>query len=176
MQFERAAIITRRIVVATTLAALAGCATDQHKGPAVTGSDVAPVLDTSEERSACIGATAHYETCTYGIAVLGPELAPKVIVSRRMASMNDDGQPVWEEQDRLPAPALPANGSLELGSCRQQGTADDTIVALLPPHDETSPEFIGAVGWAYRVDLPAGRFKALDAAAIDCINSAIGAD
>jgi hypothetical protein len=156
------------------LAVLAGCAT-QPIEPAAAPAD-APILDTSEERGACIGATARYETCTYAIAVFGPEAAPKLLVSRRMASTQDDGQPVWEELDRLQAPALPPGGSLELSSCRLQGTPDDTVVALLPNHDAASPEHIAAAGWAYRIELPSGRFAALDAGAVDCINNAIDAD
>lgn len=162
--------------LAVLLATLAGCTTqpiDQSPSPQ---QPAAPILDTSEERSACIGATANFETCTYSIAVLGPEATPKFIVSRRLAEMSTDGQPVWAEQDRLPAPALLPGGSLELSSCRLRGAADDTIVALLPLHDETAPEHIAAAGWAYRVELPSGRFQALDAAAVDCVNSAIGAD
>lgn len=155
-------------------AILAGCATQPASPPQARTE--APILDTSDERGACIGATAKYDTCNYAIAVFGPEAAPKLIVSRKMASMQDDGQPVWEELDRLQAPALPPGGSLELSSCRLQGVEDDTIVALLPIHDANSPEHIVAANWAYRVDLPSGRFDALDAAAVDCVNNAIDAD
>jgi hypothetical protein len=162
--------------LAALLATLAACTTPPIEKSNPAPSTEAPILDTSEERSACIGATAKFETCTYSIAVFGPEIAPKVIVSRKLSEMSTDGQPVWEEQDRLPAPALVPGGSLELSSCRLHGVADDTVVALLPPHDENAPDHIAAAGWAYRVELPSGRFQVLDAAAVDCVNNTIGAE
>jgi hypothetical protein len=166
----------RNAALVAMLAALAGCA-NQPAGTATTpASDAAPILDTSEERGACIGATAQYETCSYAIAVFGPEAAPTLIVSRKLARMNADGQPEWQELDRLHAPSLPRGGSLEFGACRYRAAPDDTVLALLPPYDETSPEHIVAAGWAYRIDLPSGHFVALDAASVDCSNGTIGAD
>lgn len=172
----RTEAVTGRIVIATLLAVLAGCGTQSTRDTEPAESDIAPILDTSDERGACIGATAQYETCTYAIAVFGPEATPRLIVSRKLESTKADGQPVWHEQDRLNAPALPPGGALEFSTCRQNGTPDDTIVALLPIHDETSPEYIKAAGWAYRIELPSGRFNTVDAASIDCINNATGAE
>ena len=174
MQFsERAGIAA---IVATALAVLAGCATEQAGNTNVPTPDVAPILDTSEERGACIGATAKYETCAYAIAVIGPEDQPRMILSRKEAGMSEDGQAQWQELDRLDAPAVPRGGSLVFGICRDRGAQDDTILALLPVHDDTAPEFIAAANWAYRVELPSGRFVALDARGVDCTNTAIGAD
>lgn len=163
-------------IAAALLAALGGCANRPMDDASTAKPETAPVLDTSEERGACIGATAHYETCTYSITVFGPYETPVAIVSRKLAAMKSDGQPEWQELDRLDAPAVPRGGALEFGACRNQGAEDDTIVALLPPYDATAPEHIAAAGWAYRIDLPSGRFMALDAAAVDCINTTIGAD
>jgi hypothetical protein len=157
------------------LTALAGCSS-QPAVETAAQQPPPPAIDPGDERGACIGATARYETCAYSIAVFGPEDAPRSIVSRKLASTSDDGQVVWEELDRLQPPALPRGTTLEFGSCRHGQAADDTILAVVPPHDETSPEYIGAAGWAYRVELPSGHFAALDAGAVDCFNSAIGAD
>lgn len=157
------------------LAALAGCSS-QSAVETAAPQPAPPAIDPGDERGACIGATAGYETCAYSIAVFGPEDAPRSIVSRKLASTSDDGQVVWEELDRLQPPVLPRGTTLEFGSCRYGRAVDDTVLAVVPPHDETSLEYIGAAGWAYRVELPSGHFAALDAAAVDCFNSAIGAD
>jgi len=50
------------------------------------------------------------------------------------------------------------------------------VVALVPPHDPESPEYIKAAGWAFKVGLPSGKFQELDAEKIDCVNTAIDAD
>jgi hypothetical protein len=166
----------RGAALVALLAALAGCATQPTGTTTAPPPTEAPPLDTSEERGACIGATAHYETCTYGIAVIGPPGRPRMIVSQKMVGTRPDGQPEWQELDHLDAPTVPVNGSVEFGSCRYQGAVDDTIVALLPFFDDTSPEYIAAAGWAYRIDLPSGHFAALDATAVDCVNTTIGVD
>ena len=164
-------------VILTLLSAiLAGCSAQPAVDSAAVPAPLPPPIDPGDERGACIGATARYETCAYAIAIFGPEGAPSSIVSRKLASTSDDGQAVWEELDRLQPPVIPRGATLEFGSCRYGQAVDDTVLAVVPPHDDTAPEYIAATGWAYRVELPSGHFTVLDAAAVDCFNSTIGAD
>ncbi|HSB96058.1 MAG TPA: hypothetical protein VLC91_06405 [Spongiibacteraceae bacterium] len=162
----------RKYFIATALL-LCGCAAQQKvESPPTPAAAAAEVND---QQGACIGG-ASYELCSFAVNVVEKNLIPIAFVSKKSLGDGPDGNPTWEILDEIALPSNMAGRFIQYASCRYSGESDDTVVALVPPHDSEAPEYIKAADWAFKVALPSGKFQELDSAKVDCINTAIGAE
>lgn len=168
----------RRIILLAMLTAVAGCATQQKPDSAPVSND--PHNDaagTDNGRGICIGGKLVEDSCAFAIGLLDDEHEePVTLLSRTLIDYDKDGHPRWKTSDKLAVPRDNDNLHLEVGSCRFRNEPDQSVVALVPTYDQNSPAWIRARDWAYRVELPAGKFVQLEAGQVDCANTAIDAD
>lgn len=153
------------------LAMLAGCTMQPRPG----GEAESGGIDNG--RGACIGDAQGEDICAFAIGILEDKKEqPVAVLVRELVDYDESDHPNWRVRDRVAVPRERRDLHLEQGSCRLDGTADATIVALVPFYDERGAEWIGAQEWAYRVELPSARFVQLEPARVDCHNAAIEAD
>jgi len=166
----------RPLILLTMAMVVAGCATRQPSAvPSVAGQPEVSGIDNG--RGICIGGKLAEDSCAFAIGLLDDEHdEPVTLLSRTLIGYDEGGHPRWKTKDRLAIPRDNNNVHLEVGSCRFRGEPDQSVVALVPTYDQNSPEWIRARNWAYKVELPAGKFAQLDAAQVDCTNTAIDAD
>jgi hypothetical protein len=128
-------------------------------------------------RGACIGQNYAVETCSFAISLIDDKnLAPIILLSQESSGHDPAGSPLWKIKDTLPVPQATKGIHLEYISCRYDKKSDDTVVALVTDYDAKDSDWIRAVDWAYRIDLPSGKFLKIDSEKVDCANTAIGAD
>lgn len=157
--------------------ALVGCTAHRQQGDTGAPGPVAAEAGVDNGRGACIGGRQASDSCAFAIGVLDDaKEEPVALLSRKLIDYDDSGQPNWDVQDRVPVPRDHKGLHLEQSSCRFDGTEDETVVALVPAFDEHGPEWVRAQDWAYKVQLPSGKFQSLEPGKVDCRNTAIGAD
>lgn len=128
-------------------------------------------------RGVCIFKSENYEKlCSYSVSIFERNSTPQLVVSLKKITREADGHPTWKIIDTVALPRYLAGKIIESGICRYNEKADDSIVAVVDSYGENSPEYIRAQGWAYKVDESSGKFMKINADAVDCINTAIGAD
>jgi hypothetical protein len=157
----------RYLILVTLL--LCGCAAQQK------AEKPSHSAEASDQQGACIGG-ASYELCSFAVNVLEKNSTPIAFVSKRALGDDADGKPIWGILDEVSLPSNLAGRFIQYASCRYNGESDDSVVALVPPHDSEAPEYIKAAGWAFKVALPSGKFQELDFQKVDCVNTAIDAD
>lgn len=160
------------------LAALSGCTTQQPTPQTIIAPR--PAVDDGgidNGRGACIGGKLAADTCAFAIGVLDDEKEqPVALLSRKLIDYDESGRPNWDVQDRLAVPRDRSDLHLEQSSCRFDGGEDETVVAMVPLYDEHGPEWVRAQDWAYKVQLPSGKFMKLEPSKVDCHNTAVEAD
>lgn len=158
------------------LAMLGGC-TLQSPRPEDAQAVAAAAAGIDNGRGACIGGAQGADSCAFAIGILDDDKEqPVAVLSRELIDYDDSGHPNWKVKDRIAVPRTRGDLHLEQSSCRFDGAADETIVALVPAYDERGAEWIGAQEWAYRVQLPAGKFVRLAPEKVDCRNTAAEAE
>ncbi len=142
------------------------------------GSIVPPYpVNTNAIGGSCIGVSENYSPCGFAIGILENEKSEPIgILSEKMADPRETKNHHWIVLDFIALPSSDKKTHLEFSTCSINGQSDETIVAIVPNYDESSPEHIKARGWAYRIGLPSGKFISIDPAIVSCINTAIGAD
>lgn len=125
----------------------------------------------------CMTLTAGYEhVCDYSVGVLAAgsgdaEARPDIryLVAGRMAG-REGSQARWLITDAVLYPKASDTYHLQIGSCRLNGHEDARVIAIV--RGESEGELLTDVLWARRLDLPAGKFEAVDPKTVDCINEA----
>lgn len=159
------------------LATVAGCTTQQTDRQVPAADRAADGGGIDNGRGLCIAGKQAEDTCAFAIGLLEDDKEqPVALLSRELIDYDTGGHPNWRVKDRLAVPRDNRNVHLEVGSCRLDGTPDQTVVAMVPGYDQSGPEWIRASDWAYRVQLPSGKFLRMAPARIDCANTAIDAD
>lgn len=119
----------------------------------------------------------HARVCDYSVGVLASrpaddaqEPVSRFVIAGKMAGRDGD-RARWEITDALPYPGGKRGYYLQFGTCRVNGQDDPRVAAIVRQNDGAQ-EWLKDIAWAGRLELPAGRFTALDVKAVDCINEA----
>ena len=159
---------------------LAACQTlVEPPGPKMQPGSIVPPYPAGvgDVKGTCIGVNRNHDPCEYSLGILEDRNAmPFLLAVEKLEKRDAKGKPVWRVLDSLPYPRHDGTTVFEYASCRYRGRDDDTVMALVPAHDESSPEYIGAKNWAYKVNLSSGRLEKVDPAQVDCANTMIGAE
>jgi hypothetical protein len=148
-------------------------------GQQLVGLTVPPYPDALEDMGgSCVSdSTAYEHVCDYSVSVLAapsadPEAGPvpRFVVAGKMAG-RDGNRARWQITDAQPYPRGRQDYYLQFGTCRIDRQPDARVAALVRQHANDG-EWLRDVAWAGRLELPAGRFTALDAGSVDCINTA----
>ena len=112
-------------------------------------------------------------SCSYGFGVLeDPAGIPRVLYAGRLEGHENSGKPKWLVLDSFTIPRLPSGARMALSECTENGTVDQTIVAVV--RNDKSKEWLDALLVAKRFDLTKGTFSNLAVKHVRCKNVGMG--
>ncbi len=126
--------------------------------------------------SGCIGDSMGFNDCEYALGMYKTPQNSIYLVIEEFQSRDAAGHAIWKIKNLLLTKRIPDKSVVITSICNINGIQDETIIATIPEHDRNSPEYIQAVGWAYKFELPSGALKEINTNMITCYNTAIDAD
>ena len=127
----------------------------------------------AEDGGLCI-TLAERDPCRRTMAALKDATGKKMLIYATITDGADErGRRFGIVTDVMPYPEVRKGHHLEWGVCRHDRVEDGTVVTVVK---DSKRAWLKAVGWAYRVDEPSGKFVKLDPKRVDCTNTAPDAD
>ncbi|HTR00618.1 MAG TPA: hypothetical protein VMH83_11530 [Candidatus Acidoferrum sp.] len=150
--------------VLTLVALLLGGCTTQPR----VGDIIHPKAGEFGGTGLCLDGNGKYPTCAFSISAFPNDVTPTAVAALVSVAKDATGLPAWRVVDLVALPRGMNGKHVQFDACRFSEDASVPVVGVFELPTRDSPEFLTASGWAYKLELPAGKFVAVKPESVSC--------